>query len=86
MFNNSNNNNNNSNNTNSNDDKNNDNNNNNNNYNNNNKNNNNNGNFVIYKQYYIYNYTPHYLTVEYNLLVCYQNLTLTTKYNKKKRI
>ena len=45
-----------------------------------------NENFIIYKQYYIYNYTPHYLKVVYNLLVCYQNLTLTTKYNKKKRI
>ena len=82
---NSNNNNNNSNNTNSNDDKNNDNNNNNNYNNNNNKNNNNNnGNFVIFKQYYICNYTPHYQKVVYNWLVCYQNLTLTTKYNKRK--
>ena len=49
-------------------------------------NNNNDGNFIIYKQYYIYNYTPHYLKVVYNLLVCYQNLPLTTKYNKKNRI
>ena len=45
--------------------------------NNNSNDNNNNGNFIIFKQYYIYKYTPHYLTVVYNLLVCYQNLTLT---------
>ena len=48
--------------------------------------NNNSGNFIMFKQYYIYNYTPHYLKVVYNLLVWYQNLTLTTKYNKRKRI
>ena len=32
-------------------------------------------NFIIFKQYYKYNYTPHYLKVVYNLLVCYQNVT-----------
>ena len=47
-----------------------------NNNNNNNNNNDDNGHFIIFKQYYIYNYTPHYLKVVHNLLVCYQNLTL----------
>ena len=40
--------------------------------NNNNDNNSNNENFIILKQYYIYNYTPLYLKVVHNWLVCYQ--------------
>ena len=39
-------------------------------------NNYNNENFMIFKQYYIYNYTPLYLNVVHNWLVCYQNLKL----------
>ena len=47
---------------------------------------NNNENFIIFKQYYIYNYTSLYLKAVHNWLVCYQNLKSTTKYNKRKRI
>ena len=54
--------------------------------NNNNSNNNDNENFIIFKQYYIYNYTPLYLKIVHNWLVCYQNLKSTTKYNKRKQI
>ena len=44
---------------------------NNNNNNNNNNKENNKENFIIFKEYYIYNYTPLYLKVVHNWLVCY---------------